>query len=451
MSVPSIMVPNPAVFGDFHRPPAARTAFGAVAGAAAMMSVKLGAVLLPPEKKRSVAHFKKVFKAKAGGWTPPATTSWAAKGMDSIRRMYANDRLGICTFAACYHQHGVWTGNDTGTAVTVADQEAIDNYMRYGANPGHDDGSIPADVLTAWKRGLLTVNGRPSKIDGFVAVDWTNWDEVRAATYLFGPLHLSIDLPGSWANDPRYWIGPQRGIVGGHSVGSCDAAVDNGKPGVVILTWGGTRFMDVDTLAGLNRNTELYAVLSPGWYNDDRIAPCGVDANKLLAYLDVIDHGGIPDVTPPAPPAPPKPPTPEPTVFPTFDVNLTGPFGIKLSGPAVPRQDAPKATFGMPDQTDPFAPNGFWIRTGAPFQRPPVNAAALNPIDIIRDVVAIYTVVQNDLALKEAVTKLLVDLGLIHPTAAAAAWGDGTILKLLLNFAQQILPVILQILPYVIK
>jgi hypothetical protein len=35
--------------------------------------------------------------------------------MDSIKRVYGNDRLGDCVIAGKYHAVGVWSGSKTGT------------------------------------------------------------------------------------------------------------------------------------------------------------------------------------------------------------------------------------------------------------------------------------------------------------------------------------------------
>src|SRR5262245_42371468 len=102
--VTTIQVPNPAVFGDFltaPHPKAARLkvgpggldpdqleALGGLAGAPAMVTVKLGAVLTPPEKRAPAPRLAKVLNlAKAAMVLPPAT-DYYAKCKTAIGRMY---------------------------------------------------------------------------------------------------------------------------------------------------------------------------------------------------------------------------------------------------------------------------------------------------------------------------------------------------------------------------
>ena len=49
---------------------------------------------------------------------------------------------------------------------------------------------------------------------------------------------------------------------------------------------------------------EGFVVLSPQWYGNDKLAPCGIDVAPLKADLLVIGGGGVPSIDPPAPPGP---------------------------------------------------------------------------------------------------------------------------------------------------
>jgi hypothetical protein len=68
------------------------------------------------------------------------------------------------------------------------------------------------------------------------------------------------------------------------------------------MTWELVATSDVD---------ELYAILSPDWTGSDKLAPSGLDVDKLVAALGKLGGGVMPDG--PTPPPPPKPP--EPTRF----------------------------------------------------------------------------------------------------------------------------------------
>lgn len=338
--VPTVRIPNPAFHGDYDtaRPAGLLSAMGPTT-----LQVKLGRVT-PKFRRQDKAAFHKLIDP-ATAPSPPSSTDRRKKAMESIRRMYLNDQYGCCVISGKYHGIGVWTGNDTPSCKVVDDSIILQMYRKLAAVPGQDSGCVVTDVLDYWQRSGLPVgtSGLLSRIDGYVAADWRNKLEVQVAIYLFGRLTLAIDLPSEWASSPTVWDGPQSNIVGGHDI-DC---VDYNEDGVVISTWGGTRLITWSAFTSLNRNTELYAMVGPDWYNEDRLSPVGHTVESLLAKLKMIGGNDLPEIdpdTPPIPPSPPAPPVPPvppaPPSFPEYAVALRGWFGT-MTGTASPAGTLP--------------------------------------------------------------------------------------------------------------
>lgn len=229
----------------------------------------------------------------------PDKTDWTAKAMASIRRMYANDRLGDCVIASLYHKIGVWTANDGSEGdkppVVVPDSEVVNTYHNF-CGPG-DNGCDISAVLQKTRDIGVPVNGATHKIDSFVSVNNTNKDLVRAAIALFACLKLGIDLPAAWeqGGDGSVWDLTNSHVVGGHDV----PAIDYTPDGVIISTWAGTRRITWPAFLSRNYISECYAVLSPDWYGKDGIAGSGFDLATLKANLTALGNGQIPPFGPP--------------------------------------------------------------------------------------------------------------------------------------------------------
>lgn len=262
----------------------------------------------------------------------PAKVDYATAAMDSLDRMYLNDQLGCCVITGKMHKLGLWSANDKSPVILATDEEVRSQYKSI-CGP-FDNGCVITEVLDVFKDRGLKAGGVTHKIDGYVQVDWTNQEEVKAAIYLFGSLTLGINIPSSWVNssDGDLWDKTVSPIVGGHDV--CTVGYD--ERGVQISTWGGLRTITWAAFTSKRWLMECYACLAPSWYGSDRVvAATGFNADKLAEDLILIGNGQLPDVTPPAPPAPPAPPTPPvppappaPQVFSGNGVGtLTGPFG----------------------------------------------------------------------------------------------------------------------------
>lgn len=223
----------------------------------------------------------------------PEKVEWTPKAMDSIKRVYLNNQYGCCVISSLWHIVGLWTGNDLGAALTGPDSEVLATYRIW--NPRGDNGCDISVVNNYWRDHGVTINGKIHKIDGYVSVDTTKPDLVKAALAIFGNIKLGIDLPGEWENNNTTWDVTNSRVVGGHDV----PAFDFSPAGVVISTWGGLRTITWAAFTSTRWLSEAYACLGSDWYNEDMTAPNGIDVATLKADLQAVANGQIPSVGPP--------------------------------------------------------------------------------------------------------------------------------------------------------
>jgi len=273
----------------------------------------------------------------------PATVDYTPKAMASLSRVYLNDQYGCCVIAGKFHNVGVWTGNDTSTCITGSDNEVLAMY-RGICGPG-DNGCVITQVLDVFRDTGLQIGGVMHKIDGYVSVDHTKRDLVRAAIYLFGGCTIGINFPEEWLSKAVWDVTSSR-IVGGHDVSPVKCkflgATDDG---VFVSSWGRVYQMTWAAFLSPKWVEEFYAMLSPDWYNADKIAPNGFDIAGLRKALTQLGAGQVPDV------APPTPPNPTPTTW-----TIKTPGAVTITGTGV------KPLVGVP--SDPVKPCGCNDRSG---------------------------------------------------------------------------------------
>lgn len=299
MGVPEIELTGPAALGVIRAYAGQTTTPTA---AALPKKVKLGR--LPGKIPDDVPRFKQFFNPPSS-WSPPDTIDHGAKALKSIARMYANDQYGCCVISDRAHSVGVWSANDSdsGGEVFASDAEVVREYHRI-CGPG-DNGCVIADVLRHGMREGFTFGGKVHKIAGFVAVDHTNLDLVRAACFLFGPVCFGLAFRADWANQTRW--GPTRSrVVGGHDVGSSGYHADSFD----VMSWGRRYVLMNSVIADPSYCEECYAVVSEDWYGSDKLSPAGFDVDGFAKALEAIGGGNMPDPKPPTPPKPPEPPAP---------------------------------------------------------------------------------------------------------------------------------------------
>ncbi len=296
---------------------------------------KFRVLVFPGGKVKAALKLERHWRADRDTTPPPASVDWAAKAMDSIKRVYLNDQYGDCVIAGKYHQVGVWSANDITQGpqqiVLGTDQEVLNSYHTI-CGPG-DNGCVITDVLDYMKSPGLLLSGKPHKIDGYVAIDWTNRLMVQVCLEVFGGLTIGINLPGDWTCTNCTWDMTNSRIVGGHDI----CCVGYNDAGVQCATWGGLVTITWAAFMSKNWIEECYAELAPDWYGADNLAVNGIDVTTLKDDLAKLGGGVIPDPGPgpgpiPIPPGPtPVPPGPTPTpgfvTIPDQILSVPGMFG----------------------------------------------------------------------------------------------------------------------------
>lgn len=260
------------------------------------IKVRMGMKPPRPDKKvLRLSYFTDPAKLAEAVAALPEEVDYADKAGDSIRRMYKNDTYGDCVVAGKFHKAGLMSAENEVECRVGEDKEVVDQYFRI-CGPG-DNGCVITDVFDEMKRGRFTVGGKPFPIDGYVSIEGSNIDLIKAATFFMGPLTYGIDLPSSWSGSNPIWDTTSSRIVGGHDV--CTTGFN--KTGTPVSTWG-----DINTItwAALKTGkwvTQCYAVLAPEWYGGaDKLTPAGFDVEFLKHCIELLDQGRIPEIPPAA-------------------------------------------------------------------------------------------------------------------------------------------------------
>ncbi len=223
----------------------------------------------------------------------PAAVDYSVKPAAFLAEILGNDTLGDCTAAGAFHIGGTLLAN-AGAAIPFSQADAIKFYSATtGYMPGDestDQGGDETDVLNYWQSTGLLPNAH--KITGWVAVDGTNEDEVKAALWLFENLYFGVELPDAWVNPMPGSSGFVWNVAGNADPenGHCFAGVAYDELGVQIDTWGmiGTiTWPAIAEYCSTALQGELYAVLGPDAIDKATAkAPNGFDTSQLLADLD---------------------------------------------------------------------------------------------------------------------------------------------------------------------
>jgi hypothetical protein len=227
--------------------------------------------------------------------------------------MDGNDTLGDCTAAGAAHVETALSGFGQGTAVVPALADVIKFYSGstgyVPGKPNTDQGGDMATVLKYWNQTGLAGH----KIAAFFAVDPADFDEMRAALYLFGNLYIGFNatqgFERAFDNGTVFDVVKRDRILGGHCVAIHEIIKGGNIKG---STWGG--FFEMTPAAWTKWVDEPYAVVSQEWINNNA-TPEGLDVNAAnAAYLQVTGSPGpfisTGPVTPPPTPTPAPTPTP---------------------------------------------------------------------------------------------------------------------------------------------
>ena len=225
----------------------------------------------------------------------PATVDYTGPASAALSQIYLNDQLGDCVIAGMAHVEGVLTGN-AGDEFVYTDEQITALYSAIGGYvPGDsstDQGTDEQTALNYWQQ-----TGAPAgehNITGWLSVDGTNADEVRAALWLFENLVFGIELPDAWVNPMPSASGFTWDVAGAadQQNGHCFIGAGYDANGITIDTWGmlGTlTFAAVAAYATGNGAGELYTVISKdGIAKATQKAPNGFDFTQLLADFQAI-------------------------------------------------------------------------------------------------------------------------------------------------------------------
>lgn len=219
--------------------------------------------------------------------TPPARVDYSSKV--AKWEMLANDTLGDCTIAGLLHMIMLWASQN-GQEVSFTDQDAIALYSQLcgyvPGNPATDLGGIEINILNVWRKSPI----KACTLLGYVEVDPTNWAHVMLAHWLSGSLYMGLNLPLSAQNE-TIWssTSDEPGGWGGHCTVSAAYANRGGfqcATTLTAITWGDEKLMTSAWLA--KYCDELYAPITPAWFNNAGKAPTGFDLAQLQADLAAI-------------------------------------------------------------------------------------------------------------------------------------------------------------------
>ncbi len=209
--------------------------------------------------------------------------------------MFANDRVGDCTFATAGHLIKIWNhfGQHDGDEVT--EKDVLDGYADCtGYDPSQTDiagnnptdrGAVEHDVLQYWFHKGIGGHG----IGAWADVDPKNIEEVKTSMWLFGGLYLGIALPKSAQNQDVWDVvscfnkDGLRYSWGGHAAPG--AYYDDEF--VIVVTWAGLKKMTWKFW--LKYIDEAHAIISKDWFDlTTGLCPAGFDIEALAYDLKLV-------------------------------------------------------------------------------------------------------------------------------------------------------------------
>jgi hypothetical protein len=200
--------------------------------------------------------------------------------------MLCNDTLGDCTIAGALHNIMGWSLN-AGAEASFTDQDALNYYEKFDgydpSNPDSDQGGCLLDVLNDWRQ--QGINGH--KVEAFASVKPTKVTEVKQALALFGPLYCGLSFPNSAMGQPTWQLTDDTSIDGGH----CVVMVGYNPLGPVFISWGAlyqATWAFFNFYFSPDMDGEVYAAISPDWFEQSGVDPTGLNLQQLQADLSAI-------------------------------------------------------------------------------------------------------------------------------------------------------------------
>lgn len=273
--------------------------------------------------------------------TPPPRVDYFTKAAVSIARMYLNNQLGDCVFAGHGHRVGVWSANDPdsagGQVIVGTDAEIRSQYLAV-CGPGDNGCNIQTTLNYLQRTGIL-LGGQRYKIRGYARFDPRSKELWQIAIMLGGALDIGFNLPGSWMSSAVWDTSNAGRIVGGHDVAPCGygpmpnsdgtlppsvRGVETAKitaltdEGVILASWGRLYLMTWAAATSGRYVDEAYLVVPETlWTGADKMSPGGASLDQLLAAMDVLKNGGVPEL-PEVKPPPDVDPDPPPVAGVSF-------------------------------------------------------------------------------------------------------------------------------------
>ena len=273
------------------------------------MSLKLGRKA--PRWTPRLARARAVLHAHLSQLGPSPDSSFPF--MDAVTKavgddigMMGNDVLGDCTCADEGHSIMVRTAN-SGTIVQPSTADVENMYKNFGWDgklpPDSTDGGADETSVCEWAEstGLLG-----HKSANFGDIDFTNWEYVRWAIQIFGPVRIGFLVPSyimDQFNSGQPWstVGqdPNAPIEGGHDVPLVGYAGATGKAIYYVATWG--RFHPCDE-SFFKLVEEAHPAVYPDFIKQGGLSPDGFNLDQMLADLEAVRSE--PPQSPPPPPGP---------------------------------------------------------------------------------------------------------------------------------------------------
>ncbi len=225
--------------------------------------------------------------------TPPAT--FGHYQQIPAWHMLANDQFGNCVWAGAAHEHMLWSIEGGRPRARFTNYDVLSDYSTVtgfdrkqtdanGNNPTDQGTDMQQAAAYRKKVGILDATGKRHKIDGYVALNVGDWDQLVLAAWLFGAAGVGLQLPKSAitqfdAHQP--WTVPWRPkIVGGHYVPAGGRDVSGN---LIAVTWGGVIPMTRKFYQRFNDESVCY--LSLERLNSLGLSPEGYDADELRKHL----------------------------------------------------------------------------------------------------------------------------------------------------------------------
>jgi hypothetical protein len=276
------------------------------------VSKKLGRLPSAPRDLARSIPLKSVLKAGYTGVVPDVV----AYVPDATNLpMDGNDQLGDCTAAGAAHVETALSQFGQGTPVVPSLDDVIKFYSgSTGYVPGRpntDQGGDMQTVLKYWNQTGIAGH----KIAAYFAVDPKDFDEMRAALYLFGNLYIGFTctqgFETAFDNGTVFDVVRRDRALGGHCV-AIHQITKNGN--IKGSTWGG--FFEMTPTAWSAWVDEPYAVASQEWVKNNT-TPTGLDYNAAnAAFQQVAGKPGPFISTGPVTPPPVDPPVDPPVTPP---------------------------------------------------------------------------------------------------------------------------------------